>query len=213
LNILVIAAHSDDEVLGMGGTIKKLVKKRMKVHLCVVTEGATAQYKDKKMIEVRKNFCLQAGKFLGISSFNFLDFPDMKLDSFPQLEINRKLEEIIRKIKPMIVYTAPSHDLNSDHKRVFESTLVATRPMKSNVKMLLSYELPSISKDQFNPNLYEDITKEMEDKIKAFKFYKSEIMKYPNVRSTRSIKALASIRGIESGLQYAEAFRIIRKIC
>ena len=177
MDILVIAAHPDDEVLGMGGTIKKLVKKRNKLHLCVVTEGASAQYQDRKMIKVRKDSCIKSGKFLGISSFDFLEFPDMKLDIISQIEINQKLEEIIEKINPTIVYTTPSHDLNTDHKQVFDSTLIATRPMKSNVKEVLSYELPGLIKEQLFPNIYEDITNEIDFKIKAFKFYKSEIMK------------------------------------
>lgn len=212
MDILVIAAHPDDEVLGMGGTIKKLVKKRNKLHLCVVTEGASAQYQDRKMIKVRKDSCIKSGKFLGISSFDFLEFPDMKLDIISQIEINQKLEEIIEKINPTIVYTTPSHDLNTDHKQVFDSTLIATRPMKSNVKEVLSYELPGLIKEQLFPNIYEDITNEIGFKIKAFKFYKSEIMKFPNARSVKAIETLASIRGIESGFENAEAFKLIRKI-
>ena len=66
MNILIIAPHPDDEVLGMGGTIKKLSKKN-KIVLCVVSEGATAQYKDKKMIQVRKDACRKCSKVLGIS--------------------------------------------------------------------------------------------------------------------------------------------------
>ena len=91
MNILVIAAHPDDEVLGMGATIKKLTKNGQKVTLCVVSEGTTAQYADKKMIDIRRNSCQKSGKILGITNFEFLDFPDMKLDSIPQVEINKKL--------------------------------------------------------------------------------------------------------------------------
>ena len=98
MKILVIAAHPDDEVLGMGATIKKLTKKKHRVNLCVVSEGATAQYKDRKMIQVRKNSCKKAGKLLGISDFYFLEFPDMLLDSIPHLEINKQLEKIIKKV-------------------------------------------------------------------------------------------------------------------
>ena len=74
MKILVIAAHPDDEVLGMGATIKKLAKKNHTIHLCVVSEGASAQYQDEKMIKVRKDACVKAGKFLGISQFTFLKF-------------------------------------------------------------------------------------------------------------------------------------------
>ena len=212
MNILVIAAHPDDEVLGMGATIQKLSKENHTIHLCVVSEGATAQYNDNKMIEIRKKSCLKSGKSLGISTFDFLGFPDMKLDSVPHLEINIKLEEIIEKYKPQIVYTTPSHDLNKDHQIVFESTLVATRPQSSSVKEILSYELPGITQIPFLPNIYVDVKKEINQKIKAFKMYTSEVEKFPHPRSITSIENLSIQRGIESGLEYAEAFTLIKKI-
>jgi len=212
MNILIIAAHPDDEVLGMGATIQKLNKKNHKIHLCVVSEGATAQYKDSKMIEIRKKSCIKAGKLLGISTFDFLDFPDMKLDSIPHLEINIKLEKIIQKYKPEIVYTTPSNDLNKDHQIVFESTLVATRPQSSSVRELLSYELPGITQTPFFPNVYVDVSKEISHKIKAFKMYTTEIEKFPHPRSITAIENLSIQRGIESGLEHAEAFTLIKKI-
>ena len=97
MNILVVAAHPDDEVLGMGGTIKK-VSKNNTVSLCVLSEGASAQYEDKKMIQVRRDACKESGKILGISEFFFVDFPDMRLDSIPHLEINKELEKVIKKL-------------------------------------------------------------------------------------------------------------------
>ena len=212
MKVLVIAAHPDDEVLGMGATIRKLTKKNHKVHLCVVSEGATAQYKDNKMIEIRKKSCIKAGKLLGISTFDFLEFPDMRLDSIPHLEINIKLEKIIQKYKPEIVYTTPFNDLNKDHKIVFESTLVATRPLSSSVKQILCYELPGLVKTPFQPEIYENVKNEILYKIKAFKMYKSEITKFPHSRSIKAIENLSIQRGIESGLQNAESFQLIRSI-
>lgn len=211
LDILVIAAHPDDEVLGMGGTIKKLSKKHS-VKLCVVSEGTSAQYTDEKMIQVRKDACIKSGKILGISNFEFLDFPDMRLDSVPHIEINIQLEKIIRKYRPQMVYTTPSNDLNKDHQNVFESTLVVARPMLSPVKTIYSYELPGLVKTAFNPTVYEDISSEISFKIKAFKMYKSEVLKFPHPRSIKAIESLSINRGVESGLQRAEAFELIRHI-
>lgn len=212
MNVLVIAAHPDDEVLGMGATIRKLAKKNHKIHLCVVSEGATVQYKDSKMIEVRKKSCIKAGKLLGISTFDFLEFPDMRLDSIPHVEINIRLEKIIKKYNPQIVYTTPYNDLNKDHQIVFESTLVATRPLSSNVKQILCYELPGLVKNSFQPTVYENIKNEISFKIKAFKMYKSEITKFPHSRSVESIENLAIQRGVESGFQRAESFQLVRDI-
>lgn len=212
MNILVIAAHPDDEVLGMGGTIKKLSKKNNKIKLCVITEGATAQYNDDKMIEIRKKACLKSGKILGINDFEFFEFPDMKLDSIPQIDINIKLEKLIRKFKPQIVYTTPYNDLNKDHQKVYESTLVSTRPLKNIVNQVLSYEIPGFTKNPFQASVYENITKEFSTKIKAFECYKSEIENFPHPRSIKSLESISMYRGVEAGFQKAEAFKLVRSL-
>ena len=212
MNILVIAAHPDDEVLGMGATIKKLTKKNNKIHLCVVSEGASAQYEDKKMITVRKEACINSGKMLGISSFDFLEFPDMRLDSISHLDINNALEKIVKKYGPEVVYTVPYNDLNKDHQKVYESTMVVTRPLSSSVRHLLAYELPGFVMTPFKPTTYEEISKELQYKINAFKIYKTELKKFPHPRSLKSIENLAIQRGIESGLIKAEAFQLIKSI-
>ena len=211
MNILVLAAHPDDESIGMGGTIKKLSKKN-NIHLCVLTDGASAQYSDKKMILERRNACKKSGKILGISNYTFLDFPDMKLDSVSHLEINRELEKIIKKFNPKIVYTASRHDINKDHRIAFESTLVVTRPQSSNVKQVFSYETTGMTITQFLPTVFEDISKEFKYKIKSFRMYKSELRPFPHSRSLKAIENLAIQRGIESGTKKAEAFELIRFI-
>ena len=207
----MISAHPDDEVVGMGATIKKLSLTN-KIWLCVVSEGASAQSSDKKMIKVRRDACNKSSKILGISKIQFLDYPDMRLDSVSHLEINKELEKIIRKLKPTIVYSPPSHDLNKDHQKVFESSLVVTRPLVSSVKSLLCYELPGPVREPFRPTIYENVEKEFSYKIKGFKMYKSEIMKFPHPRSINAIENLAIYRGTQSGLRKAEAFELVRSI-
>ena len=211
MNILIIGAHPDDEVVGMGATIKKLSKKN-KIFLCIVSEGVTAQYAEKKMIKVRHDACLRSSKLLGISNVKFFDFPDMRLDMIPHLEINKELEKTIEKCKPKIVYSTPFNDLNKDHRLVFDSTLVATRPYSSSVKQLLTYELPGPVKEPFHPTVYENVEKDFSYKLNAFKMYKSEIGKFPHPRSLKAIKNLAIQRGVESSLKMAESFQLIRSI-
>ena len=168
MKILIIAAHPDNEVLGMGATIKKLSKKN-RVHLCVVSEEATVQYSNKKMIKVRRNSCIKCEKKLGITSIDFLDFPDMRLDTIFRLEITKKIEKIVKKYKPKIVYVTPSNDLNKDHQIVYDTTLVATRPQSSTVKQILIYEVPGTVKTQFQPNIYEDVSMRFHLKLKILK--------------------------------------------
>jgi len=211
LNILVIGAHADDEVVGMGATIKKLSKNN-KIFLCIITDGTTAQYDDKKMIKVRRDACMKSSKLLGISKVKFLDFSDMGLDTISQLEINKELEKVIEDYKPKVVYTTPSHDLHKDHQLVFDSTLVVTRPHSSSVKQLLSYECPGPVKQPFQPTVYQNIEKEFSYKLEAFKMYKSEVMKFPHPRSIEAIENLAIQRGVECSLKKAEAFQLIRYI-
>ena len=90
--------------------------------------------------------------------------------------------------------------------------MVATRPAASKVKHILSYEIPGTVKTSFFPNIYENISKEITYKIKAFKKYTTEIQKFPHPRSIESIENLAIHRGIEAGIHKAEAFRLIRSI-
>lgn len=212
MDILVIAAHPDDEVIGMGGTIKKLSKKNNKVHLCVVSDGAAAVKNKQRLVKLRKQACIKAGKLLGIKTIDFLNLADMKLDHIPQLEINLLLERIIKKYKPATVFTTPYSDFHKDHQKIHECTLVATRPAFSSVKNILSYEIPGTVKTTYVPNIYENISKELPDKIKAFKFYSTEIKEFPHPRSIKSIENLAIHRGIEAGIERAEAFRLIRSI-
>ena len=209
MNILVISAHPDDEVLGMGGTIYKFAKLGHKIDLCIVTDGKCGSVKREK---IRKESASKAAKFLGIKKIHFLNFPDTKLDVTPQIEINKKLETLIKKIKPEIIYTVPDNDFHKDHQKIHECTLVATRPVASKVKQVFSYEIPGTVKTAFMPNYFENIEKEISFKIKAFQFYTTELQKFPHPRSPESIENLAIHRGIESGIKRAEAFRLIRYI-
>ena len=209
MNILITVAHPDDETIGMGGTIKKLSKNN-EITLCVMTDGASAQYDDKKMIKLRQDACKKSGKILGISKFHFLDFPDMKLDSISHVEINKELEKIIKIIKPTLLYSTGYNDLNKDHQKVFESCSVISRPISSKIKQFICFEIGGRDKIPFNPNTYVDISKELSFKLKALNQYKSEINPFPHQRSLKFIESLSHIRGVESGFKNAEAFQLIR---
>jgi len=211
MNILITVAHPDDETIGMGGTIKKLSKNN-EITLCVMSDGASAQYDDPKMIKKRQDACKKAGKILGISNFHFLDFPDMKLDSIPHIEMNKELEKIINKVNPTVLYSTSYNDLNIDHQKVFESCSVVSRPISSKIKQFLCFEIGGRNKTPFTPNTYVDISKELSFKLKAFKQYKSEINPFPHQRSLKFIESLSHVRGVESGFKNAEAFQLIRNI-
>lgn len=221
-NILVIAPHPDDEVLGCGGTIAKHNKQGDKTYLCIVTKAYPPDW-SKKSIKNRTEEIKKADKILGVQKTYFLDFPTAKEDTIPQKELNDALCDIVNKVKPNIMYIPHKGDLHKGHRLIFEASLVAAKPQSNfSIKKLLSYETLSETEwgaqlakninEVFIPNVYTDISDSLEDKLKAMSCYKSELKKSPHPRSLEIIEALAKKRGSEAGLKFAEAFMLIREI-
>lgn len=217
-NILIITPHPDDEVLGCGGAIARHASQKDHVYLCVVTTTYSPRWSD----EFRKTRLLEVKKvnaLLGIKKTYFLNFPTVRLNVFPHHELADKIFEIVKKIKPDILYIPHRGDLNKDHRLVFEASLVAARPYNQDhrIKRVLSYETPSETEwgqplAPFLPNVYVDITKTFKQKLTAMKVYKSELKQYPHPRSLESLEVLAKKRGAEVGFKLAEAFVLIREI-
>ncbi len=220
MRILVVAAHPDDETIGVGGTINFHSKRGDDVYLCIMSEGSTAQYKDENMINVKKNTLKDIKKILGIKEIYNLELPDMKLDTLGQLTINRLLENYVREITPAVVYTHHWGDIHKDHQLTFEATMVATRPLVGhNVKRILCYEVPSSThwlnvpmSNVFVPNVFVNITENIRTKVKALELYNYEMNKYPHPRSIKAILSLTEYRGSNMCLPYAEAFQLIRDV-
>ena len=216
MKILIIAPHPDDEVLGCGGTIAKHTKEGDEVYLCIVTKGYTPDWSE-EFIKNRPKEIEKANKILGIKKTYFLDYPTVKLDTIPQKELNEAISKVVNEVKPDILYIPHKGDLNKDHRLVFESSLVATRPANHKVKKILSYETLSESEwgqpiEVFISNVYVDISETFGKKIEAMKAYGSELKQYPHPRSLGIIEALAKKRGSEVGVKFAEAFMLIREI-
>ena len=216
MNILVIAPHPDDEVLGCGGTIAKHTNNGDVVHLCIVTKGYYPDW-SYEYLKNRPSEIEESTRILGIKKFHLLDFPTAKLDNIPQKDLNDSISEVINKVKPAVVYIPHRGDIHQDHRIIFHSALIAMRPnSKHYVKKILSYETLSETEwgypRNFQPTLYVDTSDTIDVKIEAMKAYASELKQYPHPRSIEIIEALAKKRGSEVGLKYAEAFEIIKEI-
>jgi LmbE family N-acetylglucosaminyl deacetylase len=216
--ILIIGAHPDDEVLGCGGIIKKHASEKDKVFVLILTNGSSIRYVDEMEQTLQRN-CQECSEILGAKEVFFENLPEQKLDAIPVINIVQKIEAIIKKVKPEIVYTHHQGDINQDHRTVFEATLIAARPNNSYVKAIYSYEIPSSTewgsnseKNIFIPNIFIDISKEIDEKIKAFKKYYSEVENWPHPRSDQGIRTLAQYRSSQCNKFYAEAFKLIREI-
>ncbi len=214
--ILIVAAHPDDEILGCGGSILKL-KKNNDINVLFMTNGVSARGKNKVNEKKRKNACLKLFKYLGIPKPQFFNFPDNQLDKIALLKIIKKIEIKINSFRPDTIFTHYSNCLNIDHRKTFEAVNTACRPINNlSVKKILSFEIPSSTDwalfrgKNFQPNYYIDISKFLNEKVNLIKFYKDELRNYPHSRSIKSIKSLATLRGVSCGVKYAEGFYLNR---
>ena len=235
MKILVIAAHPDDEVLGMGGTIKKLTKTGNEVKIIIMATGITSRrstnYRNSNSYEINDNTletmrkqieklrldAIRSSKILGVKNIEFEDFPDNEMDIISNLEITKKIEKTISDFQPDTVFTHSKYDINVDHRALFNATITATRPTKkSNVKEVISFEVPSSTEwyfpSEFSPNIFIDIHKELPFKLKALNEYKTELEKFPHPRSLESLEAISKRWGTVSGFLAAEAFCLVRQL-
>ena len=219
MSILIVVAHSDDESIGMGGTIARHVNEGEKVYGVYLTNGVGARGKNNENSTLRAQAAQRAAKELGFEWIGKFDFPDNCLDSIELLKIVRAIEEIKEKIEPSLVYTHHFGDLNIDHKVVFEATMTAFRPHPSEIcREIRTFEVPSAtdygsfgSQNIFVPNLYIDINDFWKTKQIALEHYEDEIRQKPHSRSIWGIDVLSKMRGMSVGLHRAEAFNVIRK--
>lgn len=220
--ILVICAHPDDEVLGCGGTLLKHRSKKDQINIIYVFEGSSGRDKIDKSktnynLQKRKKSALAVAKFLKVKSVSFLNNENLNSNSNTKLKITNEITECINKVKPTIIYTHSSKDLNIDHRNCLESVLIATRVNTSNkLKKILSFEIPSSTEWSFNlfgsfsANYFVDIEKFMKDKLKLLNLYKYELKKFPYPRSKENILAQSKFIGSFVGFKNAERFEVIK---
>jgi LmbE family N-acetylglucosaminyl deacetylase len=217
--VLVISAHPDDEVLGVGGTISKYVRSGADVCVCILAEGASARYPN-SMIEVLHKQALEASKILGVKKVYLQGLPDERLDTLPFIDIIKPIEACIAEVNPDLVFTHHRGDANTDHQIIFKATIAATRTLKRNtIQKILCYEVPSSTEQSppfleytFSPNVFVDITSTLDKKIEAIQAYQSEVGYYPHPRSIEALTITAKHWGVKVGLEAAEAFVLVREI-
>ena len=219
--VLIIVAHTDDETIGLAGTIARHVNNGDQVYAMSLTDGIGSREKTyKNEVDFRCKSAEEASNILGFKWIKAGNFPDNAIDSEPLLKITKFIEEVKFEIKPDLIYTHSGADLNIDHRIVNQATLTAFRPQDREIwKEIRTFEVPSSTDyghrsitNIFCPNLYINITNYWDKKLIALNAYKSEIRNSPHSRSIDGIENLAKYRGHQVGLYYAEAFEVIRKI-
>lgn len=213
--ILVIAAHPDDEVLGCGATIAKHVQSGDQVTVLICGGGLDARNNGRKKNKSRLALAAQkAHRLLGTHKLVLHDFPDNRLDRLELLDVVQFIEAHVRRIKPHIVYTHHVSDVNIDHQILHQATVTATRPMPgSTVDELYFFEVPSSTEWRpagtaaaFTPQYFTDVSQTFKLKLSALKAYASEMRAFPHPRSLKAVMALGQWRGACIGFHFAEAF-------
>ena len=212
--VLVVAPHPDDETIGMGGTIAKLVSLSIPVRVIFMSNGVTSRDVARETVESRNRAARNAMGLLGVNDFNFFDLPDNRFDSLPILEIAKLLESEVSNFKPTVVFAPYRYDLNIDHQIASEATSIAVRPkLSNNVRLYLNYEILSSTgwnhaAPVFSPTVFVDIQNYWSLKMSALEAYGPEIDASPSARSIRVIESLANFRGGLVAKEKAEAFSL-----
>ena len=215
--ILVIAPHPDDEILGVGGTMAKCGQQGGEVVVLAVSGHLPPLYPE-GAYERTVDEAHRAHAVVGVSESIFLGIPATMLGDLPIHELNGMILEVVNRVRPHVVFL-PYPDRHVDHRVVFESTLVATRPISfgAEIEILAAYETLSEThwnaphvEPNFTPNWVVDISEFIETKRRALACYESQISPFPGPRSLKAAEGLATFRGTQAGFGYGEAFHIIR---
>jgi LmbE family N-acetylglucosaminyl deacetylase len=223
MKVLVVAAHPDDEVLGCGGTIRRLAEEGHEVHIAILGEGITSRYDrreeaDVELLELHKQRCHKAAKILGARELHTYGLPDNRFDTVALLDVTKIVEELIVAIEPEVLYTHHGGDLNIDHVITHRAVLTATRPTAGQVvKEIYAFEIASSTEwafyqyePIFKPAVFAEVADQLETKIAAMECYESEARAFPHPRSPEALRAIARRWGAVSGLNAAEAFDVVR---
>lgn len=218
--ILVLAAHPDDETLGCGGTIAAHAAAGDRIHVVFLTEGVGARGASGAAAEERMAAARSACEILGAVAPVFLDFPDNGLDSVPLLQVVQSVERVCGSLDPARVYTHHAHDLNVDHRISHEAAMTVFRPQPGRpAPTILCFETPSSTEWRtpgpvtgFMPNWYQDIASYWDTKRRAMNAYAVEMRPWPHARSVEALEHLARWRGSCVGKEAAEAFMLARHI-
>ena len=217
--VMIVAPHPDDETLGVGGTIAKYSAQGADIFVLIVSGHLPPLYSrkdyDKTVHEAQSAF-----KLLGVSQSEFFEIPATMINSKPLHKVNGRISKIINDFKPHIVF-CPYPDRHIDHRLIFDSVMVATRPVGvgRDIEILAAYETLSEThwnaphiEPNFTPNWVVDITEQIDNKLDALSCYKSQISDFPGPRSIEAVEALAKFRGTQAGFGYGEGFHVIRMI-
>ncbi len=219
--VLIVAAHPDDEILGCGATIVRLIASGYEAHVLILGEGVTSRDKQrdpqkrKKGLDELKQHVHRANKIIGVKDVILANLPDNRFDALALLDVVKIVEKVKKDKKPDVIFTHFQNDLNIDHGVTHRAVMTATRPMwTETVKEIYSFEVASSTEWNypltFSPDIFYDVSKTLEVKLQALKEYKVEMKDPRHPRSIEGVTLQAQLWGLKTGVRYAEAFKTVR---
>jgi len=218
--VLVIAPHPDDETLGCGGTILKLKAQGTSVHWLIVTTIEEVTGFPQERVALRDAEIDEVSRAYGFDGVHRLGMPAAALDTLGKGALIGAISSVVKTLKPDTVYVPYRNDVHSDHAEVFDAAISATKTFRSPfVRSVYAYETLSetdfgLRPDDpgFRPNLYEDISGYLDQKISIMSKFDGEMGEFPFPRSEECLRALATLRGAQANCQAAESYMILKEI-
>lgn len=216
---LVIVSHPDDEILGFGGSGAKLVAAGETVQAVMLCGDVDARHRrptDEELLADMK----EANRRLGFAEPVLGGFPNIRMNTVGHLDLVQFIEAQIVEYQPHRIFTHHPSDLNDDHKQTCRAALAAARLFQRRADVrpleeLLLMEVPSATEWSFRgagdgcfePDCFVEIGAFLDRKIDALGCYRNVMRDFPHPRSPEALRALAAVRGAQSGLGHAEAFQ------
>lgn len=203
-NIVIFCAHSDDELVGIGGTILKYSKEYNIIKVVFSSgEMSSPHLKEKYIIKERIKETERISKKIGIKENIYFGLTDSKLNKFSEDEkVFNKTIKIIEKYKPVKIFTLTSIDPHPDHKAVNKITMNVINKLKYKGDVY-GYEVWNLVKLN-EPIVYEDITKFMKRKVQLMRDFKSQWIYIYQLILPTYFRAVSNGRKIS--VKYAERF-------
>jgi len=211
-SVFVICAHSDDQILGPGGTLAKYAKEGKEIFTIIFSYGETSHFwlKKKVSVEIRVKEAQNADKVIGGSGVVFFGLTEGKiLEEVKDKKIKDKVKKLIKEKKPAKIFTHSADDAHDDHRAVYKTVMELTDEIKYKGD-LLSFDIWHIVdfKKREKPKLYVDITSTFKVKLKALKCFESQ--KLAMLFTYINVYIYAFINGLNNDCKHAEKFYKIK---
>ena len=219
MSVLLVTSHPDDEVLGCGGLAAVLSGRGVDVHSCIMASGADARNARPETSALLQDLDT-AHKILGVQGYTLGQFPNIRMNTVPHIELVRFIEEVMTKTQARTIFTHHPHDLNDDHRHTSLACQAAARlahrgqtvpPLRGlyfvEIVSSTDWSFP-VHGQGFQPDTFFEIGEaHLATKIAALEAYRNVMRPFPHPRSPEVLRGLAAYRGGQSGMRYAEAFQ------